>query len=136
VIITAIFIVILLVVLIIIIIIEMKDSKTSKIDDSENYPVIIESNPRSSVLKKSRDGPQNTASRMNRYRSRYIDDDSKSIVRDSSFSDSMTTSISKPPSTIQKEYQRLLHPSPQFYIDEKVFVNDNDLAQIIETDGK
>ena len=49
-----------------------------------------------------------------------------------------TFNISKPPppSTIQKEYQKLLQPSARYYIHDKVYVNDNDLAQIIESDGK
>lgn len=41
-----------------------------------------------------------------------------------------------PPSTIQKEYQKLLNPSPRFYLNEKVFVNDDEMAQIVGIDGK
>jgi hypothetical protein len=139
--IAAIFIIILLVLLIIILIIEYKNSKTSTIVHREEYPPIIESNPRPQVLTKPRDGPQNTASRINRYRSRNFDDDSKATWQDSSFNGSLTHSTNtfdggKPPSTIQKEYQRLLHPSARFYINDKVYVNGNDLAQIIEADGK
>jgi hypothetical protein len=79
---------------------------------------------------------------MNRYRTRPFDDDSRNTWQDASFNNSMTHSantfnISKPPpSTIQKEYQRLLQPSARYYIHDKVYVNDNDLAQIVEADGK
>jgi hypothetical protein len=135
--IAAIFIVIILVVLVIILIIELKDSKKSTIDDREQYPPIIELNSRSQILTKPQDGPQNTASRINRYRSRHFDDDSKTTWQDSSFNNSINTfDTTKPPTTIQKEYQKLLHPSARFYINDKVYVNDNDIAQIMEADGK
>jgi len=139
--IAAIFIFILLVLLVIILTLEWKEPKNSIIDHSEQYPVVIESNPRTPILTKPQDGPKNTASRINRYRSRRFDDDSKSILQDSSFNDSVihstnTFNVSKAPSTIQREYQRLLHPSPRFYVKDKVYVNDNDLAEIIGVDGK
>jgi len=139
--IAAIFIVIILAALVIILIIELKDSKKSTINDREQYPTIIEPNSRSQILTKPQDGPQNTASRINRYRSRHFDDDSKSTWQDASFNNSITHSTNtfdtaKPPTTIQKEYQKLLHPSARFYINDKVYVNDNDIAQIMEADGK
>jgi hypothetical protein len=150
--IAAIFISILLITLFIILFVEYQRSKKSKIDYYEPEPVIVESNPRSQVLSISQDGPKNTASqvvtkpqdgpkntvsRMNRYRWRPIDDDSKSIWHSSSFNNSTNTfEISKPSSTIQREYQKLLHPSPRFYINDKVYANDDDLAQVIETDGR
>ncbi len=117
--------------------VELESSKKSKIDHYEQSPVIIESTPPSQVLTKPQDGPKNTASRINRYRFRHLDDDSKSTWPDSSFNNSTNTfNISKSPSTIQREYQKLLHPSPRFFINDKVYVNDDDIAQIIEADGK
>jgi hypothetical protein len=127
---------------VIILLVELKKFRKSKPDHhSEQQSVINEPNPRPQVLTKSQDGPKNTASRADRYRSRPFDDDSKITWQDSPIHSSVTYSTdtfrtSKAPSTIQTEYQRLLHPSSRFYINDKVYANDNDLARVIEADGQ
>jgi hypothetical protein len=88
-------------------------------------------------LTKTQDEPQNTTTRNNRSRSRPFDDDSKYTWQNSSLNDATNTfTTRKPPTTIQAEYQKLLHPSPHFHLNDKVFVNDTDIAKIIEVGGK
>ena len=123
--------------MIVILILEVKYPRKSKI----NKPVFVESYPRSQVFTKPPDEPRSTILRSNRSHTRTIDDDSKFVRPDSPFNDLATHStgsfnISKPPSTIQREYQRLLRPQSRFYINDKVYVNGRDLAQVVEVDGK
>jgi hypothetical protein len=134
----AIFILLLLILFIALLISERTGSRNSEIDNREQYPVLVETVPHSQVSSKSQDGSQNTVTRSNRSRPRYIDTDSRYVRQDSPVHNSIThsTQISKPTSTIQKEYQKLLNSSSRFYINEKVYVNDNDIAEIIEADGK
>jgi hypothetical protein len=127
---------------VIILIVEFKELGKSELDNySEQQPIIDEPDPRPQILTKPQDGPKNTASRANRYRSRPFDDDSRINWQDSSNNNPVVYSnntfrSSKAPSTIQKEYQRLLRPSSRFDVNDKVYANDNDIAQIIEADGQ
>ncbi|CAF0810387.1 unnamed protein product [Rotaria sp. Silwood1] len=136
----AMFILALLILFIIILILALKNSSKPTIEINEPNQTIVEPSTPSKVLTKPRDGPQNTAARINRYHSRYNDNTLKSSWQTSS-NDLSTYSnntfhTTKPQTTIQKEYQKLLHPSPQFYTNDKVYVNDTDIAQIIKDEGK
>ncbi|CAF3393862.1 unnamed protein product [Rotaria sp. Silwood1] len=135
----AMFILALLILFIIILILALKNSSKPTIEINEPNQTIVEPSTPSKVLTKPRDGPQNTAARINRYHSRYNDNTLKSSWQTSS-NDLSTYSnntfhTTKPQTTIQKEYQKLLHPSPQFYTNDKVYVNDTDIAQIIKDEG-
>ncbi|CAF2384824.1 unnamed protein product [Rotaria sp. Silwood2] len=115
-----------------------QDSRRSSIEISEQNQTFVEPNRSSKVPTKSQNGPQNTAARANR--SRYLDNTLKSSWQTSSSNDFTTYSnntfhTTKPQTTIQREYQKLLHSSPQFYINDKVYVNDKDIAQIIKDEG-
>lgn len=74
--------------------------------------------------------PKNVPTQIIRPYSRGVNEDSKSTWQNPS------TNSTRAPSSIQKEYQRLLNPSARFQMNEKVFVNDRDMAQIIGIDGK
>ena len=74
--------------------------------------------------------PKNVPIQIIRPYSRGVNEDAKSTWQNPS------TDSARAPSTIQKEYQRLLNPSARFHLSEKVFVNDRDMAQIIGIDGK
>lgn len=142
--IAAIVILILLVLFVIILILKIKDFQTSEPEPTEQDLILSESRPVSVVLKpeqkpltKPQDGPQNTAARINRYHLHYVDSDPKPAWLNDSFNDPIIRSNNtrKPPSTIQTEYQRLLHPSHKYYINDKVYSNDKDLAQVIADEG-
>lgn len=74
--------------------------------------------------------PKSVPTQIIRPYSRGVNEDSKSTWQ------SPPTNSTRPPSSIQKEYQRLLNPSARFHLSEKVFVNDRDMAQVIGIDGK
>ncbi|CAF0811970.1 unnamed protein product [Rotaria sordida] len=138
--ITAIFISALLTLFIMILILEWKDSRKPTIEITEQNQTLVESNTHSKVLTKPQDGPQNTAARINRYYPRYADNSLKSSWQTSSSNDftrysNNTFHTAKPLTTIQREYQKLLHPSPKFYVNDKVYVNDQDIAQILGDEG-
>ena len=121
----------------IILVAELKKFKSTKTNQqSDQKPIIKESKPSKSIFKKTQDGPKNTASRANRYRQRPVDEDLKSIRQNSPIHTTVeTVRTSKAPSTIQTEYQRLLRPSSRFSLNDKVFVNETDLARVIGSDG-
>ncbi|CAF2216727.1 unnamed protein product [Rotaria magnacalcarata] len=142
---------VLLILFIIIIIVAYKDLNKLTSQNIEQKPMLAEPNriavephritveptPGSKLLTKPQDGPKNTAARVNRYHPSPFDHDPKSVWYTPSFDNSTMHSnnyyfnAQKPPSTIQKEYQRLLHPSRHYFVNDKVFVNDDQLAQII-----
>lgn len=110
---------ILLVVLVIMLILALKKDKTVK---ANHLPV---------ALTTVQNEPRNTISQMNPSYSRDLNDN-----RLKPSWQNPPVNNSKTPSTVQREYQKLLNPSPRFYLNEKVFVNDDEMAQIIGIDGK
>ncbi|CAF3441814.1 unnamed protein product [Rotaria socialis] len=134
----------LLILFIIIVIVAYKDLNKLTPQNIERKSTLVEPNriageptPESKLLTKPQDGPKNTAARVNRYHPRLVEDDLKSTWFAPSRNEPMMHSNNnyfnrqKPPSTVQLEYQKLLHPSPHYFVNDKVFVNDQQLAQII-----
>jgi hypothetical protein len=137
------FLLILAVCVIILLVLGVKYLKRPIREHNESIPIVFEPKaPPADVRIKAQDGPQNTAARMNRDRPINQNDGTNNDYGKSSWPDSTFISSTKqnsnerPPSSIQKEYQRLLQPSGRFTVNEKVYVNDRDLAQIIEADGR
>lgn len=127
---------------IILLVLAVKYSKRPISEHNESIPIVFE--PKAAppdVRIKAQDGPQNTAARMNRNRPINLNDSANNDYTKSAWPDSTFISSTKqnptgrPPSSIQNEYQRLLQPSTRFTVNDKVYVNDRDLAQIIEADG-
>jgi hypothetical protein len=111
----------------------LKVHRNPKTNNRERYPVLVEPVTQTKT--------QDTTGQTNRNRSRHINDDTKYIRQDSSFNSLIprttnTWNTSKPPSTIQREYQSLLNPSYRFHVNDKVYDNHNNIAEIIEVDGK
>ena len=106
----------------------LSDPHHSKVDRGEVRPVSREFlNPT-----RSDDEPTSIAARLNRYHS----DDKKSSWPDRTYAAPNDNLYSQEaPPNIEKDYSKSLNPSNRFNVNERVYVNNRDLAQVMEADG-